>query len=142
MTTAIEFNNVSVRYDNLLALDEVNLIVPEYEFLGIIGPNGGGKTTLLKLLTGLLKPTIGELKIYGKDINKMRSILGYVPQFTSFDNTYPISVYDVVKMGRLGKRADVRFTASSYSVHLATWIKSNSKGKWEVFIKHVNGQCG
>jgi zinc transport system ATP-binding protein len=105
MTTVIEFKNVTVKYGNLVALDEINLSIPEYEFLGIIGPNGGGKTTFLKILTGLIKPTKGEIKIYGKEINKMRSILGYVPQFTSFDNTYPISVYDVVKMGRLGKHS-------------------------------------
>lgn len=101
MITAIELNNVSVYYNNVTALDNVNVKIPEREFLGIIGPNGGGKTTLLKLLSGLIKPSRGAIKIFGRDIEKQRGLLGYVPQFTSFDNSFPISVYNVVKMGRI-----------------------------------------
>lgn len=105
MTPAVELNNVSVRYGNVTALDNINVEVKEGEFLGIIGPNGGGKTTLLKILTGLLKPSEGTIKIYGKDIERQRGFLGYVPQFTSFDNSFPITVYNVIKMGLINKRS-------------------------------------
>ena len=103
MIPAIELINVWARYGNITALEDINVKLEEGEFLGIIGPNGGGKTTLLKILTGLLKPSEGSIKIFGKDIEKQRNLLGYVPQFTSFDNSFPISVYDVVKMGRINK---------------------------------------
>ncbi len=103
MTPAIELNHVCFRYGNVTALEDINIKLEDGEFLGIIGPNGGGKTTLLKILTGLLKPSEGSIKVFGKDIEKQRSLLGYVPQFTSFDNSFPISVYDVVKMGRINK---------------------------------------
>lgn len=105
MSCIIELENVSVRYGRITALEDINLKISEREFLGIIGPNGGGKTTLLKILTGLIKPNRGSVKICGKNLNGNRGIIGYVPQFNSFDNSYPISVYDVVKMGRLKKKS-------------------------------------
>jgi zinc transport system ATP-binding protein len=71
------------------------------DMVSIIGPNGGGKTTLLKLLLGLLKPDRGEVLIFGKSPQKVRTRIGYVPQFTRFDPLFPVSVMDVVAMGRL-----------------------------------------
>lgn len=94
----IEVKNVSVYYDSVCALRNVNLKVKHKDFLGILGPNGGGKTTLLKTLLGLIKPTEGEVKI-GKG-----GLIGYVPQYTNFNKDFPISVLDVVLMGLLPKR--------------------------------------
>ncbi|EOD01501.1 metal ABC transporter ATP-binding protein [Caldisalinibacter kiritimatiensis] len=91
----IEVKNVSIFYDSVCALKDINFKVKRKQFLGIIGPNGGGKTTLLKLLLGIIKPSSGTVKI-----RDGRSI-GYVPQFSSFDKKFPIKVLDVVLMGLL-----------------------------------------
>lgn len=94
----IEVKDLCVDYGQIRALDNINLNVKKGEFLGIIGPNGGGKTTLLKVLLGLIKPTKGELKVNNK------KPIGYVPQFTNFDRGFPISVLDVVLIGSLEGR--------------------------------------
>ena len=94
----IEINDVSVNYGPVYALQNINLKVKSKEFLGIIGPNGGGKTTLLKALLGLLKPTTGSISIKGNHT------IGYVPQFTFFDRNFPISVLETILMGRLPKK--------------------------------------
>ena len=100
---AIKLEGVCADYENLRALDDINLTVNRREFLGIIGPNGGGKSTLLKVMLGLLKPTRGNVMILGKDIYRYGENLpiGYVPQAATFDRNFPISVCDVVLMGRL-----------------------------------------
>lgn len=91
----IEVNNLTVNYGSVTALDNINIKIKKGEFLGIIGPNGGGKTTLLKSLLGLIDPTSGQVKV-----NDDRPI-GYVPQFSNFDRTFPIKVLDVILLGRL-----------------------------------------
>jgi zinc transport system ATP-binding protein len=99
MSIAIELQNVTAGYrQSLPIITDINLLIQEKEFLGIIGPNGGGKTTLLKIILGLLNPTRGKVLIGGKEKNPEYKI-GYVPQYSNFDKTYPISVKDVVSMG-------------------------------------------
>jgi zinc transport system ATP-binding protein len=70
--------------------------------LGIIGPNGGGKTTLLKVILGLVKPSQGQVRVFGEVTEKNRRYVGYVPQYSHFDRDFPINVEEVVLMGRLG----------------------------------------
>ena len=101
---AIRLENVYFRYDEVTVLENINLTVKEKEFLGIIGPNGGGKTTLIKLFIGLLKPEKGSVKIFGRPPHKADRLIGYVPQYFNFDSRYPISVHDVVLMGRVKSR--------------------------------------
>ena len=72
--------------------------------MSIIGPNGGGKTTILKLILGLLEPDQGFVEVFGKSPRKSRKLFGYLPQHIIFDFDFPISVQEVVLMGRLGKR--------------------------------------
>ncbi|KEI04464.1 metal ABC transporter ATP-binding protein [Clostridium botulinum] len=102
METIIEISNVDVYYDDVSALSNINLKVKEKEFLAILGPNGGGKSTLLKLILGFRKPSSGDISIFGKHPKKSRKLIGYVPQFTKFDKKFPISVGEVVLMGKLG----------------------------------------
>ncbi|MBE9143420.1 metal ABC transporter ATP-binding protein [Planktothrix mougeotii] len=102
----IRLNQVWAGYDpHEPILEEINLTVHELDFLGLIGPNGGGKTTLIKVLLGLLKPLKGEVKIMGRSVIQGRRYLGYVPQILEFDRNFPVRVDEVVRMGRLGKRS-------------------------------------
>ena len=100
---AIKLDNVSVSFDGTQVLKDISVTLDQGEFLGIIGPNGGGKTTLLKVLLGLLPPDKGEVSIFGKNPSKAGHYLGYVPQYSNFDVQFPINVWDVVLMGRVGE---------------------------------------
>jgi len=100
---AIEIKNLFFKYQNEWVLENINLTLKDKEFLAIIGPNGGGKTTLLRLILGFLKPNKGEIKIYKKNPIKAREIIGYVPQYTTFSLDIPITVFDIVLQGRLAK---------------------------------------
>ncbi len=100
---AVEVKHVYFKYENEWVLEDVNFSLEDKEFMAIIGPNGGGKTTLLKILLGFLKPTIGKVKIYGKPPEKNRLLIGYVPQHTNFALDLPITVFDIVLQGRLKK---------------------------------------
>jgi zinc transport system ATP-binding protein len=102
VSPVIELQNVSFRYDGLVILERVNLTVEQGEFLGVVGPNGGGKTTLLKLLLGLLEPLQGTVRVLGGTPAQVRSAIGYVPQFATFRRDFPISVEETVLLGRLG----------------------------------------
>lgn len=99
-------------YDGEPILEDINLSVRELDFIGLIGPNGGGKTTLLKVLLGLIPPMRGEVRIVGKSVEEGRRYIGYIPQTVEFDRDFPISVWDVARMGRLGRRRLLqRYTA-------------------------------
>ncbi len=100
---AISFDHIYVKYNGLVVLEDIDFNVAHRDYLGIIGPNGGGKTTLLKTLLGLIRPSKGKVRIFGKSPSQNRPLIGYVPQYTTFDRQYPINVWDVVLMGRLGK---------------------------------------
>ncbi len=98
----LRFNDVSFAYeDGMNVLENINLEIEKGEFACIVGPNGGGKTTLLKLMLGLLKPTSGSIEVLGGRPADRRAHIGYVPQFSRFDASFPVSVLDVVLMGCL-----------------------------------------
>jgi len=99
---AIKIENVSFSYNGFRVLDSVNLAVYEKDFLSLVGPNAGGKTTLLKLILGLLKPTTGAIQVLGLPPVKARSRIGYMPQHANLDPLFPVSVLDVVLIGRMG----------------------------------------
>ncbi len=103
MQNLIEIRNLSVAYDNEIVLKDVQLDVREKDFLGIIGPNGGGKTTLLKAILGLEKPVKGSIRFpgLGKDVQKS---IGYLPQFHQFDKRFPIQVREVVLSGLMDSK--------------------------------------
>ncbi len=106
----IGLRNVSVHYGDMPVLEDVSLSIYQHDFLGIIGPNGGGKTTLLKVILGLVKPDSGEVRVFGGDPLQNRRYIGYVPQYSLFDHSFPISVRDVVLTGRAGKALFKRYT--------------------------------
>jgi zinc transport system ATP-binding protein len=100
----IKFDNVDFSYDKEIVLEKVSIQLYQKEMVSIIGPNGSGKTTMLKLMLGLLKPTGGKITIFGKSPEKVRHVFGYVPQHASFDPRFPVNVFDVVLMGSLKSR--------------------------------------
>ena len=99
----IKIDKVDFSYDGDLILKDITLAVNEGDFLGVVGPNGSGKTTLLKIILGLIQPIRGKVRVFGKPPEHSRHFLGYVPQHTDLDSSFPISVTDVVLLGRLGK---------------------------------------
>ena len=100
----IILENISFAYKQRNILENVNLGIHKGEFASIVGPNGGGKTTLLKLILGLIKPDIGKIRIFGKDPHEARHKIGYMPQYAHLDMNFPATVMDVALMGRLGKK--------------------------------------
>ncbi|CAH9019125.1 metal ABC transporter ATP-binding protein [Candidatus Nitrosacidococcus sp. I8] len=101
--TVISIRDICFSYNGPLVLDHINLEIYSGEFLGIIGPNGGGKSTLLKIILGLLTPLSGYISVLGLLPKKGKSVIGYVPQHNSFTDNFPITVESVVLQGRLGK---------------------------------------
>ena len=98
---AVRLQDVWVRYGDMPVLEATNLTIRHKDFLGIIGPNGGGKSTLLKVILGLVKPSQGRVIVMGDTPERSRQFVGYVPQHSTFDHDFPISVEEVVLMGRL-----------------------------------------
>ena len=97
----IEIKLLSFGYDKRLVLKDISCTIKPNEFIAIIGPNGGGKTTFLKLLAGLIDPVAGSITIAGKTPTKLAGQIGYVPQITNFDKEFPISTLDVVLGGAI-----------------------------------------
>ncbi|MDY6918179.1 MAG: ABC transporter ATP-binding protein [Chloroflexota bacterium] len=104
----VRLEDVWVEMDHTPILEAVNLSVDQHDFIGIIGPNGGGKTTMFKVMLGLVRPSRGRVTVLGTTPEKGRRRVGYVPQDSLFDRDFPASVWDVVLMGRLGRVGRLR----------------------------------
>mgnify|MGYP002351842395 FL=1 len=98
----IKLDHVYAGYHDSLVLEDVSLTVNEHDFIGVIGPNGGGKTTLVKVISGLLKPVSGSVYL-GNELEGGKRI-GYLPQINHFDRQFPVTVLDVVLSGALNRR--------------------------------------
>jgi zinc transport system ATP-binding protein len=97
----LKIQNLYAGYGDEDIIKNINLNVFPGDFIGIIGPNGGGKTTLLRTILGILTPRSGIVRVLGKDALQGRKRIGYVPQFVETDRDFPISVWDTVRMGLL-----------------------------------------
>ncbi|MDR1222193.1 MAG: ABC transporter ATP-binding protein [Tannerella sp.] len=108
MEKLIEIKDVSVVYDTKPVLKDVCLDIWKDDFLGMIGPNGGGKTTLLKVMLGLMKPASGVITFFdgGKSVSSLK--MGYLPQINPIDKRFPISVYEVIASGLAGENPRFR----------------------------------
>lgn len=102
--SVVHAQGVSFAYDGHPVLEDVDLRVRQGEFLAVLGPNGGGKTTLLKVLLGILKPHQGVVTVLGAAPGRMARKVGYVPQHTNVHTRFPITVEDVALLGRLPHR--------------------------------------
>lgn len=104
----IDIHNLGFSYGETPVLKHIELQIEQGEFLGIVGPNAGGKSTLLKLILGLLEPQSGSIRVLGRPPAESSRCLGYVPQYPSFMRDFPISVEQVVQLGRLGMQGTRR----------------------------------
>ena len=102
MNNALEIKNLDVAYNGRPALEGITLSVPRGAMLGVVGPNGGGKSTLLKAVLGLARPGTGTVEILGRRVDRrIRKLVGYVPQREDVDWNFPVSAFDVAMMGRV-----------------------------------------
>lgn len=104
MSELIKLDNVSVKYGNIEALRNLNLTVEEGDYIGIIGPNGGGKSTLLKTILGLVKPYSGTILFNKTSLKKSNISVGYVPQLNELNTKFPITVKEVVLTSKLPEK--------------------------------------
>lgn len=137
----IETKKVWVHYGDSCALRDISLTVRERDFLGIIGPNGGGKSTLLKALLGLLEPSGGQIRVFGLPPRQAAPMIGYVPQLALFERSFPISVKDVVLMGRLplGLQPFHRFSKADRE---AVDLLLQQTGIWELRERQISRLSG
>ena len=97
---AVEVNNLSVKFEDHIALSDLSMQIPKNSFVAIVGPNGAGKSTFLKVLLGLIRPTTGQVKIFGKTPQQVDpNLIGYVPQFKTMDRTFPAVSIELVYTG-------------------------------------------
>ena len=103
MTTAVALDQVCFSYGTQPIFHNLSLEIAEGDFVGLIGPNGGGKTTLVKLIMGLLEPDSGTILHYGHSCDEVCSHMGYVPQSLPFDRSFPLTVLELVLSGTLSR---------------------------------------
>lgn len=131
----LELHDLSAGYEGKQVLHDVNLTVYERDFLGIIGPNGGGKTTLIRCILGLLKPTGGEIVFKRKDCT-----VGYLPQYNSIDRKFPLTVKDVILSGLSGKKPLLsRYTAEDREMARTVVARMGLEGLEERAIGALSG---
>lgn len=126
MNNIIEIKNLNYSYDNgLIVLKDVDLTIKKGESCCILGPNGGGKTTLLKLMLGFIKPDSGSIKILGETVENIRHKIGYMPQIQHVDSNFPISVLEVVTSGTMNGTLSPFFSRSQKKTALGMLEKMN-----------------
>lgn len=138
MKPLIDIQNLSAGYNGDPVLWDVNLPVYEKDFIGVIGPNGGGKTTLLKTVLGLLEPMQGEI-IFREDMDKRKKPIGYLPQVRFIDKNFPITVSEVVRSGSLMKSA---IKVSSSEIKEKTESLLHEMGIFEIRKKPIGELSG
>jgi zinc transport system ATP-binding protein len=104
MDTLVEIRNLSAGYGQNIVLRDVNLTIRQFDFIGVIGPNGGGKTTLLKALLGLIPAMAGEIFFEESMIGGNAHRIGYLPQINNIDRQFPVTVFDVVRSGLMSRK--------------------------------------
>ncbi len=110
---AISVSGLSVGYDEARVLESLDFEIPAGALVGVAGPNGSGKSTLLKTLLGLVSPWRGNVRVFGRSVRDARGLIGYAPQAELVDWDFPVTVADVVMMGRYGRIGLLRYPGSA-----------------------------
>ena len=140
MQNNIQINHLYFSYDGATVLEDINLSYNKNEFLAIIGPNGGGKSTLLKMMIGLLEPERGEVLLFGEKPLQVSHEIAYVPQDTIANKDFPIRVMDVVLMGRLSKsKAFATYSKEDREIALRMLERVGMKGFENQKINTLSG---
>ena len=139
MKDIIKIRNLNFSYDRQTVLEDINLDYSSDEFLAIIGPNGGGKSTLLKLILGLLKPQSGEIKLFGKEPGEVSKFIGYVPQNFLSNQSFPMMVLEVVLMGLINKKTFGFYSQEEKQTALAALEKVGMKELANARIGELSG---
>ncbi len=108
--------DLSFAYEEMPIIEGVNLDIEEGAFAVVVGPNGGGKTTLVRLIAGMLRPTAGSVLVFGRSPSHVRARIGYTPQHLHFDTRFPVTVFDVILMGRVERRFGGPYTAKDREI--------------------------
>ena len=133
----VEIRDLNFAYNREPVLQDVNISVPQQDFVAIIGPNGGGKTTLLKLILGLLTPDKGTILVDGKSPQKASPCIGYVPQDIHMNRDFPITAIDVVMMG---KRNPKKPFSRQYSVNRLDALAALERMEMETYADKTIGE--
>ena len=145
MKPIIEIRNLNAGYDGRTVLRDVNLTVYDRDFLGIIGPNGGGKTTLIKCILGLLKPVSGEITFTSpRTTGNTQLTMGYLPQYNSIDRKFPITVEEVILSGLSSKKSlTSRFTKEhrEKASQPSTYIDKRFEARLYQLLAEINKDC-
>ncbi len=139
-TPAVEIKDVTFSYNKNPVLRDVTFSIKEGDFLAFIGPNGSGKTTLLKVILGLLSPDRGSVRIFGKHPREVSDRVGYVPQDVAVNKAFPVTVLDIVLMGRLGHVGRIgHYSQKDKKMALIALEKVGMERFSEEHIVHLSG---
>ncbi len=135
----IKIDKVTFSYGKEEFLKDITLSIYEDDFLGIIGPNGGGKTTLLKMILGLLEPQRGKVSVFGISPKKARHEIGYLSQFKNIDFDFPVTAHEIVLLSRVGDKLIKRYSKADKES-----VKKSMKelGIWDLRDKKLNELSG
>jgi zinc transport system ATP-binding protein len=140
LSPAIRLRDVSFSYGGPPVLEHVDLEIAADEFTALVGPNGGGKSTLLRIVLGLLNPSAGTVEVFGRPPLEARHLIGYCPQFVSFSRSFPITAGEVVMLGRLGPAAAPgRFGARDLEAARAAMRSTDTEGLQERRLGTLSG---
>ena len=131
---ALSISDLSAGYDGEVIINDIDLEIDHGDFFGLIGPNGGGKSTLLKAILGLIPPIKGSIRVYGSEPARGRKYIGYVPQYSTFDKDFPITVRNVVLMGRRRSKGlrecESARTSMAIAARVVVWFAMIVAARW------------
>ena len=135
----IKFDDVSFSYGGPVVVEDATFEIGERDSICVVGPNGGGKTTLLRLILGLEKPDSGKVEVFGLPPRDARCKIGYMPQYLNFDPQFPISVLDVALMGRLASSGLGRYTKADREAAMRALEEVNMADRWRSPFSGLSG---
>jgi len=138
---SIQLQDICVQYGRIQALKRLNFTINKGDYIGIIGPNGGGKTTMIKVIIGLIKPNKGTITYNGHSLKKSQIKMGYVPQISDINRNFPITVGEVVLSGRLNKKIIPFFKYSEEDHRIADDVL-DTVGLLELKNRQINELSG